>query len=453
VEKPNGVVEMRSPSGKVRETTTADQKTGVKQTQQISPTGRVEKEVVQKADGTKNTTEYDLGHREKRAEIVHADKSRETTDVHYNRNGEARSRETIKVDAKGSPVSKTVVVKQNVVINNTTIVNKTVVRNYSPGRYGFVYRPVYVVRSPVFVSWYDPYWYAPPLVVGGPVVAITTHRFSFSWGWYGDPWYVYHRAYWAPYPVYVAPSYWVTDWMVAGYLADRYAVSVSVAQTQEEVRLAREEAEKARLAAQQAKDAAEIAEAKAAQAAAEARAERAEARVAKAEAEEAKRKELAGKPNPKATPIDKDTKEALKNQVEKTIAEKKEFAEQSAKGGNPVPTDVSTALADPKHIYPVSKNISVTRAEDGKNAGTLTAGDLLKLEPGQDNTLKDAKENTPVNLRVITSKGEDDSVPAGTVVVVPLKELQEFDNEFRAKLDLGLAEADKNKDQFKKGAL
>jgi len=42
--------------------------------------------------------------------------------------------------------------------------------------------------------------------------------------------------------------------------------------------------------------------------------------------EEARRKELAaaGKPNP-ICPIDKETKEALKDQVEKTIAEKKVF--------------------------------------------------------------------------------------------------------------------------------
>ena len=38
---------------------------------------------------------------------------------------------------------------------------------------------------------------------------------------------------------------------------------------------------------------------------------------------------------------------------------------------------------------------------------------------------------------------------AGSLVKISLKDLQEFDNEFRAKLDLGLQEADKNKDQFK----
>src|SRR5439155_26880672 len=106
----------------------------------------------------------------------------------------------------------------------------------------------------------------------------------------------------------------------------------------------------------------------------------------------------------------------------------------------------------PNHIYPVSKTISVTRAKDGESAGNLTAGDLLKLEPDQE-IAKNASETTFVTMRVMTSKGEDDAVPAGTLINVPLNELQEFDNEFRAKLDLGLAEAEKNKDQFKKATL
>jgi hypothetical protein len=143
----------------------------------------------------------------------------------------------------------------------------------------------------------------------------------------------------------------------------------------------------------------------------------------------------------------------LRTQIEQTIAEKKEFADQAAKGGNPVPLDVSKALADPHHIHPVSKTLSVVSAEDSNPAGMLTEGDLLKLEPGQENLLKDANENTLVTMRVMTSKGEEGEVKAGTLVSVPVKDLQDFDSEFRAKLDLGLAEAEKNKDEFKKGAL
>ena len=135
------------------------------------------------------------------------------------------------------------------------------------------------------------------------------------------------------------------------------------------------------------------------------------------------------------------------------IAEKKAFAEQSAKGGNPLPPDVTVSLADPKHIFPVSKTISVMRSEDSAAAGVLTAGDLLRVEPGQEKLLAEANENTPITMRVITSKGEDDSVRAGTLVAIPVKELQEFDNEFRAKIDLGLTEANNNKEMFKKEAV
>ncbi len=455
----NGTVVKVAPSGATRERIET-KSGGVQHIQHLSPTGRVEAEVVKKSDGTRQTTQYDLGHREKTTEIVHPNGARQTTDVHYNRNGEVRARETITRDVHGAPVSKTVEVKNNLVIHNTTIVNNNVtivnrtrvVREYRPCRYGFVYTPV-VFAPAVYVGWYDPFWYAPPLVVGGPAIAIRTHSFTFAWGWSADPWYAYHRAYWEPYPVYLGPSYWVTDWMVASYLADRYAVAVSVEQTRQEAVLAREDAEKAKLAAQQAKDAAEIAEAKAAQAEAEARAERAELRVAKAEGEQARQKEFAasGKTNPNVTPIDKDTKEALNQQIEKTIAEKKMFAEQSTTGGHPVLPDVSQSLADPTHIYPVSKTISVI-SKDDKPAGTLTAGDLLKAEPGQDALLKDATGTTFVMMRVMTSKAEEDSVPAGTVIKVPVKELQDFDNDLRAKVDQGLELATANKDKFKQSA-
>ncbi len=173
----------------------------------------------------------------------------------------------------------------------------------------------------------------------------------------------------------------------------------------------------------------------------------------KAEGEQARQKEFAasGKTNPNVTPIDKDTKEALNRQIEKTIAEKKMFAEQSTKGGNPVLPDVSQSLADPTHIYPVSKTISVI-SKDDKPAGTLTAGDLLKAEPGQDALLKDATGTTFVMMRVMTSKAEEDSVPAGTVIKVPVKELQDFDNDLRAKVDQGLELATANKDKFKQSA-
>jgi hypothetical protein len=276
------------------------------------------------------------------------------------------------------------------------------------------------------------------------------HPFHYAWGWESCDWYRrYHGPYWVSYEVYPTPSYWATDWLIAGYAADHYAASVGAAQAQADARLAREEADKARQAAEEAKGQAEIAEARQAQAQAELRAQQAEERAARAEHQEA----ALGKPNPGVAPIDKETKETLRAQIEQTVAEKKLLADEAARGGTPVPPDLSKALADPKHIYPVAKSISVISAADQKPAGCLTEGDLLRLEPGQEKELAAAHENTLVTMRVITSKGEDEEAKAGSLVSISLKSLQDFDSEFRAKLDLALAEADKNQEQFKSGTL
>src|SRR5207248_4302 len=203
-----------------------------------------------------------------------------------------------------------------------------------------VYRPVYYSHPYVFVSWYDPYWYTPAGIV-------IVHPYRYSWGWGSYGWYhCYHGHYWHTYEVYPAPSYWVTDWLIAGYVADRYAASMDAAQAREDARIAREEAAKAMQVAQQAKDAAEIAEAQRARDEAEARAAKAEARAARAEAETAKAKGMAAQSNPNATPIDEKTKEALKEQIEKEIASKKQIADETAKGGKPIIPDLSQALAD-----------------------------------------------------------------------------------------------------------
>ncbi len=412
-------------------------------TQRFAPTGRMQSQEVRKQDGTVHRTEYDLGNKVRREEVVQKDGTKAITTHDMGRDGNPRRQQTLNKDNQGREVSKTVIVKNTTIVNNTTIINGTVERHYTRGYYGYVYSPVYVAHPLVFVSWYDPYWYTPANVV-------IVHPFRYSWGWEDYGWYhSYHGHYWVTYDVYPAPSYWVTDWLVAGYVADRYAASISAAQAHEEARLAHIEADQARQAAEKAKDQAEIAEAKAAQAQAELRAKNAEDGAARAEREEAR----AGKPNSNATPIDEKTKESLRNQIEQTIAEKKEFAEQSAKGGDPVLPDVAKALKDPNHIYPVSKTLSVVSANDSGPAGTLSEGDLLKLEPGQENLLKDAHENTFVTMRVMTSKGEEGEVKAGALISVAVKDLQDFDSEFRAKLDLGLAEAEKNQDQFKKGAL
>jgi hypothetical protein len=44
----------------------------------------------------------------------------------------------------------------------------------------------------------------------------------YTWVWVGAPWYVAWGWYYEPYPYYVGPSYWVTDYTLARMLADEY---------------------------------------------------------------------------------------------------------------------------------------------------------------------------------------------------------------------------------------
>jgi len=441
-----GGSEKVTASGQVREKTL--KKSDGEHTQYMGATGRVQREIVRKPDGTEQATHYGTNGKVERTVLTKKDGTKEVANVRYDRSGKERATETVRVDARGREVSKTVVIKNTtVIVKNTTIVrNRTIVRNYDRARFGFVYRPVYVVHAPVFVSWYDPYWYTPH----GVLIA---HPFHFYWGWDRYDWYRWHHRYWVTYDVYPAPCYWLTDWMIAGYVADRYADAVTAEQAREDARAAREDAERARDAAERAREDAEIAEANAARAEAEARAAKAEARAKRLEAEQSSIGSRSDQPNPNATPIDPQTKEDLRKQVEQEIADKKAYAEATASGKNLPPPDLTKALADPKHIYPVSSPLSVVSAVDQSPAGVLTEGDLLRVEPGQESILKDADENTLITMRVMTSKGDDGEAKAGTLVSVSLKSLQEFDSEFKAKLDLGLAEADKNKDEFRSGAV
>ncbi|HXT12261.1 MAG TPA: hypothetical protein VN873_11920 [Candidatus Angelobacter sp.] len=421
--------EETSASGRVR--TRAEKESDGEHVSKFDVTGRKQSEEVDRTDGSKQVSRFDATGRVRQEEVDHKDGSRDVSNHEFGRDGKVRATETVKYDVHERIVNKTV----------TKTVNKVVIVNhYDRGRFGFVYHPVFVMRP--FVRWYDPYWYTPAGVV-------IVHPFHYHWGWDSYGWYhAYYGPYWTTYDVYPTPSYWVTDWMVASYLQDHYEAQMSVDQARAEAQAAREEADKAAAAAQTAQDQAEISEAKAAQAQAELQARNAEAKLAAAEHEQ----EEAGKPNPNATPIDKDTKEALKNQIDQTIAEKKALAEQAQSGKDPVLPDVSKAFADPKHIYPVSKVISVTSAKDSSPAGNLSEGDLLKVEPGQDDKLKNAGENDLITMRVMTSKGDDGEVPAGSLVNVSVHDLQDFDSEFRAKLDAGLNAADQNQDAFKQGA-
>jgi hypothetical protein len=67
---------------------------------------------------------------------------------------------------------------------------------YHPGFYNWAYQP-----------WGAVYW---GIGTGG-------------WGWGGAPWYGYYGGYFAPYPTYASPAFWLADYVIAANLQDAYA--------------------------------------------------------------------------------------------------------------------------------------------------------------------------------------------------------------------------------------
>jgi hypothetical protein len=70
------------------------------------------------------------------------------------------------------------------------------VRFYPVGFYGWAYNP----------------WVAPV---------------PYAWGWGGNPWYGYYGFYFNPYPVYAAPAFWLTDYLIATSLQAAYAAQAA----------------------------------------------------------------------------------------------------------------------------------------------------------------------------------------------------------------------------------
>lgn len=68
---------------------------------------------------------------------------------------------------------------------------------YQPARY---YRPTYYTWS--CRPWRQPVYYA--------------------WGWRSQPWFTYYRGWCSPYPYYVSPIFWLTDFMLAITLEEAY---------------------------------------------------------------------------------------------------------------------------------------------------------------------------------------------------------------------------------------
>jgi len=82
-----------------------------------------------------------------------------------------------------------------------------------------IYRP-YVFRGMSLNIYVSSHYYAPAFYGWAYTPWVRPVTFGFGWG--PRPWFGFYAGYFAPYPVYAGPAYWLTDYMIAMSLQDAY---------------------------------------------------------------------------------------------------------------------------------------------------------------------------------------------------------------------------------------
>ena len=99
-------------------------------------------------------------------------------------------------------------------------------RTYVVGgrNYAYVYRG-YLYGGVVYYGYVPAFYFAPAFY--GWAYEPWAAPVAWSWGWGGAPWYGYYGYYFAPYPAYNSPFFWITDYVLAEYLQAAYDAQVS----------------------------------------------------------------------------------------------------------------------------------------------------------------------------------------------------------------------------------
>jgi len=101
---------------------------------------------------------------------------------------------------------------------------------YSGGVYRVgVYRGYYWGGHPYY-GWSNPYWYHPGFYGWGyQPWGVSIAWGVGAWGWGGAPWWGFYGGWWNPYPVYAAPYFWLTDYLISTQLQAAYAARQAAA--------------------------------------------------------------------------------------------------------------------------------------------------------------------------------------------------------------------------------
>jgi len=94
---------------------------------------------------------------------------------------------------------------------------------YAGGRYHVGLYRGYGWGGHTYYGYYPGVWYHPGFYGWGwhPWGAPLAWGVGL-WGWGGSPWWGFYGGWWNPYPVYAAPYYWLTDYLIAAQLQNAY---------------------------------------------------------------------------------------------------------------------------------------------------------------------------------------------------------------------------------------
>jgi len=200
----------------------------------------------------------------------------------------------------------------NVVVRNYNVYRGgrpvTVVRNYNVYNYhGYNGLHVYYPRGYYSHAYYG-YYYRPFIT-----------PWVYSWGFYSNPWYGHYGYYYHPYSNYIAANYWMTDYLLATMLENRYNEYQieQAALTQEQIDLAQQRAD-------------------------------------------LQQEQMA---------ISQEQKDQIAIQVQDELAARS--TQQTV--------SLDATLKDPNHIFAISESLDVMPEVEGAQSCTLNQGDLIKL--------------------------------------------------------------------------
>jgi hypothetical protein len=108
-------------------------------------------------------------------------------------------------------------VQNTFVRNNQTFVSRTYV--YGGRSFVRVYQP-FSYRGVVYNRYLPGFYYRPAFY--GWAFAPWGVGISFGWGWGGAAWFGFYGGYFQPYPVYLGPTLWLTDYLLAANLQLAY---------------------------------------------------------------------------------------------------------------------------------------------------------------------------------------------------------------------------------------